>query len=47
MPTELAANTTKPAKTMKEPHVMAMRQSPLKAQKPTGEEVEVAAAFHD
>jgi len=45
MPNELAANTTKPATTMQEPHVMAMRQTPLKAQKPTEEEVEIAEAF--
>src|SRR6202163_1738938 len=30
MPTELAANTTKPAGTVNEPHVMAMKQAPLK-----------------
>lgn len=41
MPQELAANTTKPAITMKEPHVVAMKQAPLKAQQPTGE-VEIA-----
>jgi LPXTG-motif cell wall-anchored protein len=40
----MAANTTKPAKTMQEPHVMAMKQAPLKAQKPTGE-VEIAEAI--
>ncbi len=45
MPDELAANITKPATTMKEPHVMAMRQAPLKAQKPTQEEVEIAEVF--
>jgi len=45
MPNELAANTTKPATTMQEPHVMAMRQTPLKAQKPTEEEVEIAEVF--
>ncbi len=45
MPDELAANTTKPAKTMQEPSVMAMKRAPLKAQKPTGEEVEIAAVF--
>jgi hypothetical protein len=45
MPAELAANTTKPAATVKEPHVVAMRQAPLKAQKPTGEEVEISEVF--
>jgi hypothetical protein len=45
MPDELAANITKPATTMKEPHVMAMKQAPLKAQKPTQEEVEIAEVF--
>jgi hypothetical protein len=45
MPAELAANTTKTAATVKEPHVVAMRQAPLKAQKPTGEEVEISEVF--
>jgi hypothetical protein len=45
MPSELAANTTMPATTMQEPHVVAMKQAPLKAQKPTDEEVEVAEVF--
>jgi hypothetical protein len=45
MPTELAANTTKPAATVNEPHVVAMSQAPLKAQKPTEEEVEVVEVF--
>jgi hypothetical protein len=45
MPTVLAANTTMPATTMKESHVVAMKQAPLKAQKPTEEEVEVAEVF--
>ena len=45
MPTELATNTTMPATTMQESHVVAMKQAPLKAQKPTEEEVEVAEAF--
>ena len=45
MPTELAANTTMPATTMKEAHVIAMKQAPLKAQQPTEEEVEVAEVF--
>jgi hypothetical protein len=45
MPNELGANTTKPTKSMNEPQVMAMKQAPLKAQKPTEEEVEIAEAF--
>lgn len=45
MPTELAADTTKPAETMKEPAVVAMKQAPLKAQQPTGEEAEIAEVF--
>ena len=45
MPTELAANTTKPAKTMQEPHVVAMKQATLKAQQPTEEEIEIAQVF--
>jgi hypothetical protein len=45
MPAELAANTKKSAVSMKEPHVVAMSQARLKAQKPTGEEVEIAEVF--
>lgn len=45
MPDEQAENTTKPAKTLREPHVLAMKQAPLKAQKPTGEEAEIAEVF--
>jgi hypothetical protein len=45
MPAELTANTTKTAATVKEPHVVAMRQASLKAQKPTGEEVEISEVF--
>jgi hypothetical protein len=45
MPNELAANTTKPATTMQEPHVMELKQAPLKAQQPTEEEVEIAQVF--
>jgi hypothetical protein len=45
MPNELAANTTKPATTMQEPHIMELRQTPLKAQQPTEEEVEIAQVF--
>jgi hypothetical protein len=45
MPDEQAANTTKPTTKMTEPHVMAMKKAPLKAEKPTQEEVEVAEVF--
>ncbi len=45
MPAELAPNTTMPATTMKEPQVMAMKQTPLKAQQPTDNEVEIAQVF--
>ena len=45
MPNGLAANTTTPAKNMNEPHVMAMKQAPLKAQQPNQQEVTIAEAF--
>jgi len=45
MPAELSANTTEPAPTLTEPHVEALRQAPLKAEKPTEEEVEIAEVF--
>jgi hypothetical protein len=45
MPAELAQNTTMPATTMQEPHVVAMQTTPLKAQKPTEDEVEIAEVF--
>lgn len=45
MPTGLAALTTKAVTTFKEPHVMALKQAPLKAQKPTQEEVTIAEVF--
>jgi len=45
MPNELAPNITKPAPTMQEPHVVALRQTPLKAQQPTEVEVEIAQVF--
>ena len=44
MPAELAANTTTSA-TVNEPQVTAMKQTPLKAQKPTEEEVEISEVF--
>jgi hypothetical protein len=45
MPSELAEDTRKSATTMKEPQVVAMRQAHLKAQKPSGEESEIAEVF--
>jgi hypothetical protein len=45
MPSALGANTTQPAKTMSEPHVTAMKKAPIKVEKPSGEEVEVAQAI--
>jgi hypothetical protein len=45
MPAELAVNTTKPAATMNEPHVMALKQAPLKAQMPTERELEIGEVF--
>ena len=41
MPTEMAANTKQASKSAGE----ALRTTPLKAQQPTGEEVEIAQAF--
>jgi hypothetical protein len=45
MPVELAVNTTKRASTMNAPQVIAMKQAPLKAQSPNGEELEIAEVF--
>src|SRR5580700_3703079 len=45
MPTELGPSTTLPATTMREPHVIALKQAPLKAQQPTEEEVEISEVF--
>ncbi|MGH9502853.1 MAG: hypothetical protein ACRD20_08385 [Terriglobales bacterium] len=42
MPDEVASNITKPAKSAKEPSVMAMKEAPVKAIKPSGEKVEMA-----
>jgi len=42
MPNEVASNITKPAKSAKEPSVMAMKQAPVKAVNPSGEEIEIA-----
>jgi hypothetical protein len=45
MPDELAGKTTKPAKSMNDSSVAALKKAPLKAQKPSGEEVGVSEAF--
>ena len=45
MPAELEEHTKKPATTMQEPHVVEMKAAPVKAQKPTGEEVETVEVF--
>jgi hypothetical protein len=45
MPAELAENTTKPAASIQEPHIVAIRQAPLKAQTPQEQEVEIAEVF--
>jgi hypothetical protein len=45
MPSNLVANTQMPTKAPTEPHVVAMKQAPVKAQRPAGDEVEVAEAF--
>ncbi len=41
MPAELAASTTQPVAPITAPHVVALKQAPLKAQMPTEEEVEL------
>jgi len=45
MPNELAANTTQATANMNEPHVMAMKKAPLKAEQPNKQETEIANAF--
>jgi hypothetical protein len=45
MPAELEPNTTMPATTMQEPHVVALKAAPVKAQTPDEQEVEVAEVF--
>jgi len=42
MPAELTPNTTQPEAPMTAPHVLALKETPLKAQMPTEEEVEIA-----
>ena len=39
MPTELAVNLTEPVKSADEPPVIALKQAPIEAVKPTGEVV--------
>jgi hypothetical protein len=45
MPSNLVPNTQQPTKAPTEPQVVALKQAPLKAQQPSGEEVEVAEVF--
>jgi len=45
MPAELAPETIKPAATMNGPEFRALYMAYLKAEEPTGEEVEIADAF--
>jgi len=45
MPTEMAANVSKPVKSAAEEPVVAMKKAPVKAIKPTGEEVDIAKAI--
>jgi hypothetical protein len=42
IPAELAPNLTQPAKSVDDPTVAALKEAPVTAVKPTGEEVEVA-----
>jgi hypothetical protein len=42
MPSELESNITKPVTTVNDEPVVALKQAPLTAVKPTGEEVEIA-----
>lgn len=45
MPTELTADTMKPAVTTNGPEIAALNAAPLKTEKPTGEEVAVTGVF--
>jgi hypothetical protein len=45
MPAELTQNTTMPTTTVQEPHVIAMKTTPLRAQTPAEAEVEIAEVF--
>ena len=42
MPAELAPNLTKPVKSVDEPPVIALKEAPVTAVKPTGDEVAIA-----
>jgi LPXTG-motif cell wall-anchored protein len=45
MPNEMAANTNQPSNSTQQPDTNALKQTPLKAQKPTGEEYEITEVF--
>lgn len=45
MPASNEPTTKMAAKTPTEPHVVAMKKAPVKAQQPSGEEVDVAEVF--
>lgn len=45
MPQEMASHITEPAKSATDAGVVAMKNSPVKAEQPTGEEVDVSKAF--
>jgi hypothetical protein len=45
MPAEVEAKTTKPVTTTRQSYIVALRAAPLKAEKPTEEEVEIAEVF--
>ncbi len=45
MPNEMASNTTHATANTNEPHVMAMKNAPLKAEQPNRQETEIATAF--
>jgi len=45
MPSEMTENIKKPANTMKEPHIIAMKQAPLTAVTPDEKEVEIATVI--
>lgn len=45
MPNELAPNTTQPTESMAEPRVVAMKETPLKAQQASEVELDIADVF--
>jgi hypothetical protein len=45
MPDELAGKTTGPVKSMSDSSVTSLKKTPLKVQRPTGDEVELTVAF--